>query len=151
MRRSEIRALTVEDISGDLVSINKAVVQDENKNWITKTTKTTSSTREIVIPIELADKIRRQGYVYKGHPYSITQFLERTERRLGIPDFSIHKLRHYFASKMSSLGVPEADIMRMGGWETDHVMKSVYRHSMMDKQEQAKREAAEKLRSSLFS
>lgn len=81
MRRSEICALTVEDISGDLVSINKAVVQDENKNWITKTTKTTSSTREIVIPIELADKIRRQGYVYKGHPYSITQFLEQTERR----------------------------------------------------------------------
>ena len=41
--------------------------------------------------------------------------------------------------------------MRMGGWETDHVMKSVYRHSMMDKQEQAKREAAEKLRDTLFS
>ena len=151
MRRSEICALTVEDISGDVVSINKAVVQDENKNWITKTTKTTSSTREIVIPIELADKIRQQGYVYRGHPNSITQFLERTERRLGIPDFSIHKLRHYFASKMSSLGIPEADIMRMGGWETDHVMKSVYRHSMIDKQEQAKRDAAEKLRSSLFS
>ena len=41
---------------------------------------------------------------------------------------------------MSALGVPEADILKMGGWETDHVMKSVYRHSMMEK---AKREAAE--------
>ena len=54
-----------------------------------------------------------------------------------------HKLRHYFASEMSALGVPEADILKMGGWETDHVMKSVYRHSMMEK---AKREAAERLR-----
>jgi hypothetical protein len=44
---------------------------------------------------------------------------------------------------MSALGVPEADILKMGGWETDHVMKSVYRHSMMEK---AKREAAERLR-----
>lgn len=150
MRRSEICALQPEDIDGDVVHINKAMVQNENKEWVIKTTKTTASNRNIIVPKELANKIRRQGYVYKGHPNSITQFLERTERKLGIPDFSIHKLRHYFASKMSSLGVPEADIMRMGGWETDHVMKSVYRHSMMEKEEDAKREAAEKLRSALF-
>ena len=41
--------------------------------------------------------------------------------------------------------------MRMGGWETDHVMKSVYRHSMMEKEEQAKRDAAERLGDVLFS
>ena len=55
------------------------------------------------------------------------------------------------SSEMSALGVPEADILRMGGWETDHVMKSVYRHSMMEREEQAKREAAEKLRNVIFS
>ncbi len=69
---------------------------------------------------------------------------------MGIPGFPLHKLRHYFASQMSALGVPEADILKMGGWETDHVMKNVYRHSMMDKEEQAKREAAEKLRRAFF-
>ena len=141
MRRSEICALQPEDIDGDVVHINKAMVQDENKEWVIKTTKTTASKRDIIVPVELADRIRHQGYVYKGHPNSITQFLERTERKLGIPDFSI---------QMSSLGVPEADIMRMGGWETDHVMKSVYKHSMMEKEEDAKREAAEKLRKALF-
>ena len=124
MRRSEICALQLEDVDGDVVHISKAMVQNENREWVIKTTKTTASSRDIIIPRELADKIRHQGYVYKGHPNSITQFLERTERNLGIPEFSIHKLRHYFASKMSALGVPEADIMRMGGWETDHVMKS---------------------------
>ena len=70
---------------------------------------------------------------------------------LGIPRFPLHKLRHYFASKMSAMNVPEADILRMGGWETDHVMKSVYRHSMIEKEESAKRDAAEKLRNVLFS
>lgn len=94
-------------------------------------------------PAELAEKIKEQGYVYKGHPGSITKCLERIEVKLGIPKFPLRKLRHYFASQMSSLGVPEADILRMGGWETDYVMKSVYRHSMMDKEEQAKRAAAE--------
>lgn len=151
MRRSEICALQPEDIDRDVVHICKALVLDENRKWVIKTTKTTESTRDIIIPAELAEKIRAQGYVYKGHPGSITKYLERTENRLGIPCFPLHKLRHYFASAMSALGVPEADILRMGGWETDHVMKSVYRHSMMDKEEQAKRDAAEKLRNALYS
>ena len=99
----------------------------------------------------LADKIRKQGYIYKGHPGSITKHLERIERDLDIPQFPLHKLRHYFASQMSALGVPEADILRLGGWETDHVMKSVYRHSMIEKEEQAKRDASEKLQKTLFS
>lgn len=151
MRRSEICALTTDDIEGDIVHINKALVQNEKKEWIVKTTKTVESTRSIIIPEGLAGKIKEQGYVYKGHPGSITRHLEKVEDKLGIPRFPLHKLRHYFASQMSALGVPEADILKMGGWETDHVMKSVYRHSMMEKEEQAKREAAEKLRSTLFS
>lgn len=28
---------------------------------------------------------------------------------------TLHKLRHYFASKMSAMNIPEADIMRMWG------------------------------------
>lgn len=151
MRRSEICALQPEDIDGDVVHISKAKVQNENKEWVTKITKTTESTRTIIIPAELAEKIREQGYVYKGHPGGITKHLEKTEDRLEMPRFPLHKLRHYFASQMSALGVPEADILKMGGWETDHVMKSVYRHSMMEKEEKAKREAAEKLRNALFS
>ncbi len=151
MRRSEICALTVDDIDGDVIRITKAKVQDENKNWLVKTTKTTASTREIIIPENIAEKIRSQGYVYKGHPNRITCFLFDTQDKLGIPRFSIHKLRHYFASRMSSLGVPDADILRLGGWETDHIMKTVYRHSMLDKEEHAKRDAAEKLQRTLFS
>lgn len=151
MRRSEICALLPEDVEGDIVHINKALVLDENKKWVVKTTKTTESTRDIIIPVQLAEKIRLQGYVYRGHPGSITKCLERIEQKLCITKFPLHKLRHYFASEMSALGVPEADILRMGGWETDHVMKSVYRHSMMDREEQAKRDAAEKLRNALFS
>lgn len=151
MRRSEICALTLDDIDKDVVHINKAMVQDENKKWIVKTTKTTAGTRDIIIPPEIADMIRQQGYVYKGHPNSITCYLTKVQDALEIPHFSIHKLRHFFASKMSALGIPEADILKMGGWETDRVMKSIYRHSMIDREEQAKRDAAEKLRNALFS
>lgn len=151
MRRSEICALEPSDVDGDVVHINKALVQNEKGEWVIKGTKTTESTRDIIIPIELAEKIKEQGYVHKGNPDSISKYLGRVEAQLGIPHFSLHKLRHYFASEMSALGIPEADILRLGGWETDHVMKSVYRHSMIDKKEKAKREAAEKLKKTLFS
>lgn len=151
MRRSEICALTLDDIDGDVVRINKAKVLNEQDEWITKTTKTVSSTREIVIPMDIAEKIREKGYVYNGHPNSITKYLEKTEKKLGIPHFPLHKLRHYFASKMSALNVPEADIMRSGGWETDYVMKSVYRHALEDKNKRAQRAAAAKLGDTLFS
>lgn len=151
MRRSEICALTVDDIDGDVVHINKGLVQDDNRQWVVKTTKTTSSTRDIIIPLDVADKIRAQGYVFNGYPGKITEFLLIAQKKLSIPPFSIHKLRHYFASQMSALGVPEADILRLGGWETDHIMKSVYRHSMMDREEEAKRAASEKLRSTILS
>lgn len=151
LRRSEICALMPEDINGDIVTISKALVQNENREWITKATKTTCSTRNVIIPTDIADRIRKQGYVYHGAPGKISEYLLKAQKALGIQHFSIHKLRHYFASKMSALNIPEADILRMGGWESDYVMKSVYRHSMIDKEENAKREAAEKMRNVLFS
>ena len=151
LRRSEICALTIDDIVGDTVTINKAMVLDKDKNWVIKTTKTTASTRTIIIPSHIAELIRIQGYVYKGHPNSITDFLSATQKKLDIPHFSIHKLRHYFASKMSALNIPEENILQMGGWETDHVMKNIYRHAMADKNNEAQREAANKLSNVLFS
>ncbi len=151
LRRSEICALHPEDIDGDTVRINKAIVQNEKEEWVIKATKTTASTREIIIPLEIAEKIQEKGYVYKGHPHSIAAYLRQTEKELEIPFFPLHKLRHYFASKMSAMNIPEVDIMRMGGWQTDRVMKAVYRHSMIDKEARSKREASKKLRDVIFS
>lgn len=151
MRRSEICALTLDDIDGDIITINKAMVMDEHQQWVIKTTKTTASTREIIIPMEIADRIRQKGYVYRRSPNSITEYLEKAEANLGIPQFSLHKLRHYFASKLSAMNVPEVDILKLGGWESDYVMKGVYRHAMEDQQQKAQREAANKLGNVLFS
>lgn len=150
MRRSEICALTPEDIDGDVIHINKALVQDENREWVVKATKTTESTRDIVVPAEICEKIKKQGYVYNGPPDSISYFLSKEQKKLNIPLFSLHKLRHYFASKMSAMNIPDENIMKMGGWRTDHVMKSVYRHAIQDKEMEEQRSAAEKLKNSLF-
>lgn len=150
MRRSEICALTAEDVEGDVIHINKAMVQNDKKEWVIKSTKTTASTRDIVVPIDIAQRIQEQGRAYSGHPAKITHFLSSAEEKLGIPHFPMHKLRHYFASKMSAMHVPDEDILKFGGWETDIVMKSVYRHSMQDKEREAQRNASKLLGNVLF-
>lgn len=149
MRRGEILALTADDLEGNTVHIRKAIVYDENCQRIEKTTKTTESERNIIIPKEIADQIRQQGYAYNGGPNSIVRKLEQTQDMLGIPRFSLHKLRHYFASKMLTL-TDAKTVQALGGWKTDAVMKSVYAHSMKEEQEKAKLAAAEKLRQSIF-
>lgn len=140
LRRSEVCALTLEDLSGNTLTINKALVQNEKKEWVIKPTKTTDSTRTVVIPDYVADLIRNQGYVYKGFPGSIYNHLQRTQKKLGIPSFPLHKMRHFFASYMHDLGYSDKQIQAMGGWKTDNVMKTVYTHAM--NMEQAKQKAA---------
>lgn len=149
MRRGEICALTVDDIEGDVVHIRSALAIDSAKNKVMKSTKTTESERDIMIPMEIADLIRQQGYVYQGHPNSISKCMERVEKNLGIPHFSIHKLRHYFASKLLTI-TDSKTVQALGGWKTDNVLKTVYAHSLKEEQEKAKRAAVEKLSGSIF-
>lgn len=151
MRRSEICALTIDDLTDNTLRISKAMVLDNDKTWVIKSTKTTSSTRDLVIPQNLADMIRTQGYVYQGHPNSITRWLWRLQNDLEMEHFSFHKFRHYFASKMSALNIPEADIIAMGGWQTDYVMKAVYRHSLEDNKKKSQQIASDKLGEVIFS
>ena len=46
------------------------------------------------------------------------------------------------------MGIPDTDILAMCGWETDYVMKTIYRHSMIEKD--AKKKASDKLIKELF-
>ena len=131
LRNSEICALTIFDLSkDDTLTINKALVNSTDGYVLKPTPKTDKSNREIKIPHDLAERIRKQGYIYKGYPRQITRYLVRTQRKLNIPQFGIHRLRHYFASYAHELGYSDAVIQAVGGWSTDYVMKSVYRHAM---------------------
>ena len=62
----------------------------------------------------------------------------RLLKRINIPHFRFHDLRHYSASVQHAMGIPDAYIMERGGWGNDAVLKNVYRHTM---EEQKKRMA----------
>ena len=109
--------------------------------------KTEKSVRQIPIPADIAAIINQQGYVYNGHPSDITCFLADACNALKIQHFSLHKLRHYFCSRLSAENIDVETILLLGGWKTDHVMKTVYRHSVSDKVQ----DASDKLSTILFS
>lgn len=136
LRRGEICALTLDDLKGNELTINKTVVY--NKGWMIKqAAKTDESNRIIYVPDKLADEIRTKGVIYDGDPKRLNKHLQRIQAQLDIPTFRFHDLRHYFASYASTLGIPEADIMAMGGWKSDHVFKSIYRDSMNESRRQS--------------
>lgn len=99
--------------------------------------------REIYLPEELAGLIRQRGYVYKGYPGSILKFLHRAQDALWIPRFKLHALRHYYASTAHAIGIPDSYIMQSGGWQSDNVLKSVYRHALDEEKERMQKQAAE--------
>ena len=136
LRRSEICALELSDIEGNTLSITKALVEDDDNNWVIKQTKTTAGTRQLYIPDSLVKEIQDHGKVYDGYPNSIIKGLHRYQDSLGIPRFRFHDLRHFFASYAHSQGISDADIMASGGWKSDYTMKSVYRHEMKQKEAQ---------------
>lgn len=130
LRRSEICALEKEDLKGNVLTINKALVLNERNEWTLKdTTKTEKSTRTVIIPDYVAELIREKG-ACPCTPHSLYWKLQRVQMSLGIPRFPFHKLRHFFASYMHNLGYSDKQIQEFGGWKTDNIMKSVYQHAM---------------------
>lgn len=132
LRRSEACALTVDDIVDDhYVNITKAKVQDEHNKWIVKPfPKNTNSTRKVRVPDRVIELIRKYGCVYETQPNYIFKALEKAEKKLGMPHFSGHKLRHYFVSYAHNLGIPNANIMGVTGHSSEKTLTKIYRHEM---------------------
>lgn len=133
MRRGEICGLSIDDIKGNTIHIHHSLVKGPDHRWHLKAPKTTSSDRYIQAPPFVIQKIKKRGYITTHTPDRISINFGRILQRNNIPQFRFHDLRHYSASIRHALGIPDAYIMAEGGWKTDGVLKTVYRHAMKDK------------------
>lgn len=145
MRRSEICALTLDDLNGNILTINKAMVSDKHNNWIVKSTKTTQSEREIYLPDSLVEEIHEQGYFYQGYPNTILLSLNSYQDKLGIPRFRLHDLRHYYASYCHANHIPDAVIQKSGGWSSNSTLKRIYTHAMKDQLKESQKNIADSI------
>jgi len=134
LRRSEICGVTLDDIKGNILRIDKARIYDEeNHLMIRNNNKTEDSTREIYLPDSLVEEINQAGVIYDRTPPMLVKTLHKYQDMLGLPRFTLHDLRHYYASYAHLVGVPDVYIMKAGGWKTDYVLKKVYRDALRDK------------------
>lgn len=132
LRRSEICALTADDIDGCTVHVHKALVQNEKREWIIKDTKTVQSDRYITFPQSIIDELPESGRIVSCDPDYITRTFNRTLKRLGLPSMPFHNLRHFAVSYMHSIGIPDRYIQERGGFSGTTVMQSIYRNSMTE-------------------
>lgn len=147
LRRSEICALTPADLKGNVLTINKAYVQDKNNKWIIKEyNKTEASSRKIVLPPQIVEEYKKvtTERIFMGFPGTLYRNLIARQEKFGIEHFRFHTLRAYYASYCHAEGIPDAYIMKNGGWESDEIMKSVYRRTKSDAEKEMDQKIIEK-------
>lgn len=132
LRRSELLCIDKNTINGNILTIDTARVSN-GKKFVTKTTKTTSSTRQIYIDDVLAAQISQMEHPFAMYPNDILRYLHRVQDRLEIPRFRLHDLRHYYVSMAHQLGVPDAIIAQTVGHANTSTTRAIYLHAMQDK------------------
>ena len=136
MRRSEILALNWKniDLTNKIIHVRESMVWDENgKAVLKKETKNASSRRDIPIMIPrlqalLESEADKTGQVVTKNKSVLWARINRACRSAGLPEVGIHGLRHSFASLAYSIGMPEKETMRLGGWANDGTMLKIYTH-----------------------
>ncbi len=149
LRRSEICALQWSDFDSETetLRIDRAIVPDKNGVFITKAPKSTAGKRAIHIPPSLLLALNN----YKIRP-SVTDRPAKDEDSI-IPltpnmltsrfshivhganidrRVTLHSLRHYYASVMLALNIPDKYAMENMGHATNIMLKNVYQHLMDD-------------------
>lgn len=141
LRRSEICGLMWSDvdIKKKQITIRQAKVLSADEGYKIKDPKTYSGNRkltiaDILIPI-LSAKKESDGYIIKISPNTITTKFAKILKKLNIQHFRFHDLRHYNASIMLALGIPDKYAMEIMGHATNNMLKTVYQHTMTEEKE----------------
>lgn len=136
-RRSEISAIDPAqdiDLKTKTINIDKALVRSYTGKNVLKDTKTTSSERVIAIPkfmLPIVEEAVKSGRKMKKPNYIEKNFCALRDE-LGMKHINFHTLRHYFASTLVILGVPDFYAIKLMGHGSDAMLKQVYQHIRQD-------------------
>ena len=138
LRASEIRGLRWNDFQGNRLHICRAIVDGADGPTLKKT-KTVAGDRRIKVPRYIAMLIKSMPqngeYIVKMSGTAMYLRFSRLCKRIGVPHYRFHDLRHTAASVSVLLGVPTKYSQRRMGHATDNMLKTVYEHTMRDKED----------------
>ena len=138
LRQSEIRALTWDCIDGDVLHVKGAIV-DGDWGPVSKGTKTYSGDRYIRIPERikavLSSTPKANEHIINLSGQAMYKRFTRLLDKAGLPHYRFHDLRHVAASVAMSVGVPNLYNQQRLGHKTDHMLKTVYLHTLRSKED----------------
>ena len=139
LRRSEACGLDADDVDrkNNTIHVHRTMVmKSDSREFIEKdTTKNTTSNRFVQLPEFVIKILPTKGKLINITPAVVSHRFDNAFLRTGMKRFRFHDLRHYSASIMHAIGVPDVYIMQRGGWSSDHTLKKIYRGSMDDYQQ----------------
>lgn len=141
-RRSEIVALKRSDVTDNGIWVKRAEAVDENRQLVTKATKTIAGYRFIdTIPEWVLQKVKAWDFNITLN--AITKDFAKAVKRAEIMPCRFHDLRHFYASEQHALGIPDKYIMKQGGWSSSSILHDVYQHTIKEKQSEYSQQAKE--------
>lgn len=133
LRRGEVCFITYEDIMRDFnaIYVHGDVVQDNEKRWIRKEyAKNAESTRQVIYPKEIIDLLGQgEGSIITTTPNCITASFCYLRNKLGLK-CRFHDLRHYTASIMHAIGIPDQYIQQRTGHKSAKILQEIYRNPL---------------------
>ena len=127
LRLSEILALQEGSCAGGVIRVRGALVRGPHGHVRTELNKTDLSRRDVPIMIprltELIGSlpVKMSGKMMNSHLHGIGE-------ANGLPEITLHCLRHSFASLAYHLKWTEKSTMQIGGWSTPEVVHRIYTH-----------------------
>ena len=131
LRQSEILAITRDKITDTHILVQGSRVKTPTGLVYKETNKTDSSRRSTRIVIsrilEIADDFDYSMFTEKN-PEVYTKHLKYITRENGLPELTMHTLRHTWVTLCFYLGIDAYDCMLWGGWHDIMTINNHYRH-----------------------
>lgn len=146
LRAGEIAALRWDnvDLDNKKLYIVESVAKDKDNKSIVKAPKTLAGNRALSIPDEMCGELKTWRKSNSGKEYVTNgtsanamyqRFIDKLAE-LNLPHFRFHDLRHYNASVLLAMGVPDKYAQARLGHATNVMLKTVYQHILAEKERQ---------------
>ena len=132
LRISEICGLKWSSVHDDYIVINNVIVNYGTEEF-EKPPKSVAGNRKIPLPDDIKSLINSQpqinDYVIQKNSKAIGAMFRRILAKNEIPHCRFHDLRHATASAMALLNIPDRYAMKIGGWDSPDILRSIYQQT----------------------